>query len=62
MAEKKHTAADRKIHYASEKECIETQKPKLYEHIMQIDKHGFTINIKVWTVNIYCKYMNTSKI
>ena len=24
-----------------------TQKPKLYEHIIQISKYGFTINIKV---------------
>ena len=29
------------------KECIETQKPKLYEHIMQIVKYSFAISIKV---------------
>ena len=45
---KKTYETDRKIHHA-----YKTQKPKLYEHIMQIDKYSFTTNIKVWTVNIY---------
>ena len=43
----KHTGTDRKIQHAYKKECTETQKPKLYEHTMQIDKYGFTISIKV---------------
>ena len=47
MRLKKKHENDRKIHHAFKNERIETQKPKLYEHIMQIDKYGFTTNIKV---------------
>ena len=48
--------------YSNSKTCIVTQKPKLNEH-METDKYGFTINIKVCTVNISCTNMNmiTSK-
>ena len=31
LKKKKHTKADGKIHHAYKKECIKTQKPKLYE-------------------------------
>ena len=31
---------------------METQKPKLYEHIMQIDKYNFTTNMMLIKMSV----------